>query len=62
LDERLFPIQETSTGLSGIVVPLKSLKVLRRYRADLDAYHDLISGTQAKTILAFSPSRTTKPT
>jgi trans-2,3-dihydro-3-hydroxyanthranilate isomerase len=54
LDER-FPIQETSTGLPCIVVPLKSLEALRRCRVDLEAYYDLISTTQAKAVLAFSP-------
>ena len=54
LDER-FPIQEVSTGLPCIVVPLKSLEALKRCRVNLDAYYDLISATQAKAILAFSP-------
>ncbi len=37
------------------MVPLKSLEALRRCRVDLDAYYDLISGTQAKAILAYAP-------
>lgn len=54
LDER-FPIQEVSTGLPCIVAPLKSLEALKRCRVDRDAYYDLISTTQAKAILVFSP-------
>src|SRR5919202_725630 len=54
LEER-FPVQEVSTGLPCIVMPLKSLKALERCRVDRDAYYDLISSTQAKAILVFSP-------
>ncbi len=54
LDER-FPIQEVSTGLPCIVVPLKSLKALKTCRVNFDAYYDLISATLAKAFLAFSP-------
>ena len=54
LNER-FPIQEVSTGLPCIVAPLKSMEALKRCRVDRDAYYDLISTTQAKAILVFSP-------
>ena len=54
LDER-FPIQEVSTGLPCIVVPLKNLESLKRCRVHIDTYYDLISAMQAKAILAFSP-------
>jgi trans-2,3-dihydro-3-hydroxyanthranilate isomerase len=54
LDER-FPIREVSTGLPCIVAPLKSLEALKRCRVDINAYYDLISATQAKAILVFSP-------
>jgi trans-2,3-dihydro-3-hydroxyanthranilate isomerase len=54
LDER-FPIREVSTGLPCIVTPLKNLEVLKRCRVNIDAYYDLISTTQAKAILVFSP-------
>jgi trans-2,3-dihydro-3-hydroxyanthranilate isomerase len=37
------------------VVPLKSMEALKRCRVDRDAYYDLISTTQAKAILVFSP-------
>jgi len=36
-------------------VPLKSLEILKRCRVKIDAYYDLISATQAKAVLAFSP-------
>jgi trans-2,3-dihydro-3-hydroxyanthranilate isomerase len=54
LDER-FPVQEVSTGLPCIIVPLKSLEALRRCRVDRDAYYGLLSHTRAKAILVFSP-------
>jgi trans-2,3-dihydro-3-hydroxyanthranilate isomerase len=54
LEER-FPVQEVSTGLPCIVMPLKSLKALERCRVDRDAYYDLVSTAQAKAILVFSP-------
>jgi trans-2,3-dihydro-3-hydroxyanthranilate isomerase len=54
LDKR-FPIQEVSTGLPCIVVPLKTLEALKRCQVNLDAYYGLISSTQAKAILAFAP-------
>lgn len=54
LDKR-FPIQDVSTGLPCIVVPLKSLEALKRCHVNLDAYYGLISSTQAKAILAFAP-------
>jgi trans-2,3-dihydro-3-hydroxyanthranilate isomerase len=37
------------------VAPLKGLEALKWCRVNLDAYYDLISATQAKAILAFSP-------
>ena len=54
LDER-YPIREVSTGLPCIVAPLKSLEALRKCRVNGDAYYDLISATQAKALLVFSP-------
>ncbi len=54
LDERA-PIQEVSTGLPCIVVPLKSLRALKGCRVDRDAYYEVISTTQPKSILVFAP-------
>ena len=54
LDPR-FPIEQVSTGLPFIIMPLRSLAALRRIALRRDEYLDLIKGTWAKTILAFSP-------
>jgi trans-2,3-dihydro-3-hydroxyanthranilate isomerase len=54
LDAR-FPIQEVSTGLPCIVTPLKNLEALKRCQVGISAYYALISDTQAKAILVFSP-------
>lgn len=50
-----FSIQEVSTGLPTIIVPLKSLDALKRAKIDKKAYENLIKNTKAKTILIFSP-------
>jgi trans-2,3-dihydro-3-hydroxyanthranilate isomerase len=52
IDHR-FPIQEVSTGLPFIIVPLKSLNAVKQSKADKDKYFDLIKDTQAKAILIF---------
>jgi trans-2,3-dihydro-3-hydroxyanthranilate isomerase len=54
IDHR-FPIQEVSTGLPFIIVPLKSLNVVKQSKADKDRYFNLIKDTQAKAILIFCP-------
>lgn len=55
-----FPIQEVSTGLPFFIVPLKTLRSLKRIKVNLDKYYELISNTAAKGILVFSPE-TYKP-
>lgn len=50
-----FPIQEVSTGVPFIVVPLETLDALRRARIFKDKYSELIKNTRAKAILAFCP-------
>lgn len=50
-----FPIQEVSTGIPFIIVPLKTKSALRQMKVNLDSYYKLISTTQAKAILAFCP-------
>ncbi|MCD6494001.1 MAG: PhzF family phenazine biosynthesis protein [Archaeoglobaceae archaeon] len=50
-----FPIQEVSTGLPFIVVPLKSLDALKRVQIDKERYFKLIEGLDAKAILVFCP-------
>lgn len=54
IDQR-FPIEEVSTGLPHIIVPLKKLDSLIRARVSLDKYYDLIKNTWAKPILIFCP-------
>jgi trans-2,3-dihydro-3-hydroxyanthranilate isomerase len=53
-----FPIQEVSTGLPFILVPLRSLATLQRLKVDLGRYYNLISKTSAKAIFAFCPETT----
>jgi trans-2,3-dihydro-3-hydroxyanthranilate isomerase len=50
-----FPIQEVSTGLPFIIVPLKNHAVLKAIRTNRDRYFELIQDTQAKDILVFCP-------
>jgi trans-2,3-dihydro-3-hydroxyanthranilate isomerase len=54
LDER-FPIQEASTGLPFIIVPLSSLAAVKRAAVRREACFELIAQTQAKAILVFTP-------
>jgi trans-2,3-dihydro-3-hydroxyanthranilate isomerase len=53
-DER-FPIQEVSTGLPFFIVPLKTIAALKAARVNRELYFDLVSRTEAKGILIFSP-------
>ncbi len=54
LDER-FPIQEVSTGIFFIIVPLNRLAAVKRAQIARDKYFELIEKTQAKAILIFCP-------
>ena len=54
MDER-FPVEEVSTGLPFIIVPLKNLAVLQKARVNLDKLFALIEHTWAKGILIFCP-------
>lgn len=53
IDDR-FPIQEVSTGLSVIIVPLKSLEAVKKVRINKEKYYELIEHTEAKAIMVFS--------
>ncbi len=55
-----YPIQEVSTGISFIIVPLKKLSSLKNIKINRDKYFELVNQTQAKAILAFCPE-TNKP-
>lgn len=50
-----FPVEEVSTGLPFIIVPVKSLESVRRAAIDRDAYEELISTTAAKAVFIFCP-------
>lgn len=58
IDKR-FPLQEVSTGLPHIIVPLKSLEYLKRAVIARDRYFELIEKSRAKCILIFCPDRYT---
>ena len=48
-------VQEVSTGLPFIIVPLKSLDAVKRAKVNRDECFKLIEDTQAKLILIFCP-------
>lgn len=50
-----FPIEEVSTGLPHILVPLKTLDSLKKAKIDHDRYFDLIRSTWAKPVMIFCP-------
>ena len=54
LDDR-YPIQEVSTGLPFIIVPLKKQRSLQQSKVDREKLFELIETTEAKAILVFCP-------
>ncbi|MBW4473690.1 MAG: PhzF family phenazine biosynthesis protein [Stenomitos rutilans HA7619-LM2] len=50
-----FPIQDVSTGVPFIIVPLKTHQALKQIRINKDRYFAFIEQTQAKEILVFCP-------
>lgn len=50
-----FPIQEVSTGVPFIIVPLRTLAALKASKLNYQQYYDLIQTTAAKAILLFCP-------
>lgn len=54
IDDR-FPVQEVSTGVPCIIVPLRSLKAVKRARVDKDKYFSFVNDIEAKGILIFCP-------
>ena len=50
-----FPIQEVSTGLPHIIVPLTGLDALKRALVSAENYSQLIKNTRAKAIMIFCP-------
>jgi trans-2,3-dihydro-3-hydroxyanthranilate isomerase len=59
IDKR-FVIQEASTGLPFIIVPLKTLDAVKKSRIDRGWFQDLVRDSEAKAILVFS-SQTYNP-
>ena len=54
LDTR-FPVQEVSTGLPFVMVPLQDLAALKQVKVDRDLSLTLLADAQAKALLVFSP-------
>jgi len=54
IDDR-FVVQEVSTGLPFIIVPLKGLDAVKRAKVNKEECFKLIEDTQAKMILIFCP-------
>jgi trans-2,3-dihydro-3-hydroxyanthranilate isomerase len=50
-----FPIQEVSTGFFSIIVPVKTLKAVKKARIELDLHDRLMAEIGAKGILIFCP-------
>ncbi|MEG4043785.1 PhzF family phenazine biosynthesis protein [Microcoleus sp. Pol17_C1] len=50
-----FPIQEVSTGVPFIIVPLKTIASLKKAQVNLDKYFELVNTMEAKEILIFCP-------
>ena len=53
--DRDTPIQEVSTGLPVIIVPLRTLAAVKQVEVSKEKYFKLITNTQAKAILIFAP-------
>ncbi|MFU8795593.1 MAG: PhzF family phenazine biosynthesis protein [Dethiobacteria bacterium] len=54
IDDR-FPIQEVSTGLPFIMIPLVSLDAVKACRIDSVSYLNLINQAEAKSLFVFCP-------
>jgi trans-2,3-dihydro-3-hydroxyanthranilate isomerase len=54
LDAR-YPVQEVSTGLPAIIVPVNDLAALKRCRVDRGRYFELVEGTEANNVFVFCP-------
>jgi len=50
-----YPVQEVSTGLPALIVPLGSLDALQRCRVHHDRYGDLVENIEARNVLVFCP-------
>ncbi len=50
-----YPVEEVSTGLHTLIIPLKSLSVLKKVQVHRDEYDRLIEEIEAKSLLVFAP-------
>ena len=50
-----FPIQEVSTGVPFVIVPLKTHETLKNARVNREQYFEWAKSTQTQTILIFCP-------
>ncbi|HAK59405.1 MAG TPA: phenazine biosynthesis protein [Nitrospiraceae bacterium] len=50
-----FPVQEVSTGLPFIIVPLKNLNAIKKAKINREAHQKLTTDTEAKAIFLFCP-------
>ena len=50
-----FPIEEVSTGLPFVVVPIKTLEAVRRARMNVEKLRRLLEGSEAFTTAIFCP-------
>jgi trans-2,3-dihydro-3-hydroxyanthranilate isomerase len=50
-----FPVQEVSTGLCFLVVPVRTLAAMQGIKVNLVEYYRLTDRLEAKAVLAFSP-------
>jgi len=55
-----FPIQEVSTGLPVVIVPLRTLEAVKKARINKDKYFEFIKDIEAKLILVFCPETYSK--
>jgi trans-2,3-dihydro-3-hydroxyanthranilate isomerase len=53
------PIEEVSTGMPFLIVPVRSRRALERIRVDRDAAERVVAGLDAKAVLAFAPGAKT---
>ncbi|MBD2022471.1 PhzF family phenazine biosynthesis protein [Leptolyngbya sp. FACHB-36] len=54
IDSR-FPIQEVSTGVPFLIVPLKTLAALKRIKVNVDRLAEVVKSLQAKEVFVFCP-------
>lgn len=59
IDSR-FPVEEISTGLPHLIVPLKTLAALKRAKIEKTSYGNLTQQSWAKSVLIFCPETYSK--